>query len=166
MQDLSPLSGKISVPSNVNRYHFKVELVLLSDSNTALKIAILVITIVAGVAIAVMYQCKAGGAYPCAANWVRRMKFNKKNEEIQSYSAWHIVMFILYIVGYVGMGFHFITVFHQLIVIMGRGKILKYQDYVPSTGSLVAQFILYNVFFVFKLIEKSTPLVAVYYENG
>lgn len=25
---------------------------------------------------------------------------------------------------------------------------------------------MYNVFFVFKLIEKSTPLIAVYYENG
>ena len=49
---------------------------------------------------------------------------------------------------------------------MGRGKLLKYQNYVPSIGSLIAQFILYNVFFVFKLIEKSTPLIAVYYENG
>ena len=120
------MSGKLSIPSNVNKYHFKVELVLLSDSSTALKIAIFIITIVIGIAIAVAYQCKAGGAYPCAANWVRRMKFNKKLEEIQSYSAWHIVMFILYIVGYVGMAFHFVTVFHQIIVIMGRGKLLKY----------------------------------------
>ena len=111
---------------------------MLSDSNTALKIAILIITIVIGLAIAVTYQCKAGGAYPCAANLVRRMKFNKNKEEIQSYSAWHIVMFILYIVGYVGMGLHFVTVFHQLIVIMGRGKLLKYQSYVPGLGSLVA----------------------------
>lgn len=112
MQDLSPLSGLLSIPSNVNKYHFKVELVLLSDSNTALKIAILIITIVAGVAIAVVYQCKAGGAYPCAANLVRRMKFNRKNEETQGSSAWHIIMFILYIVGYVGMGLHLVTVFH------------------------------------------------------
>lgn len=25
---------------------------------------------------------------------------------------------------------------------------------------------MYNVFFAFKLVEKSTPLIAVYYENG
>ena len=163
---MTHISGKVAIPSNVNKYHFKIDLVLISGANSILKIVIVVVTIVIYIAIALMYSCKAGGNCPCAINCVRRMTINKDGEEVQSYSLWHIIMTVLYIVGSVGAGFYLSTVFYEIIALIDRGKLIKYQSYAPSLGVSIMMFVTYTVFFVFKLIDKSTPLIAVYYENG